>query len=80
MRQAAAAFWSLTAARVRTSLVCGAASVRTNFEIGASRGMTARLLLAELLLLGAVSAACVGAVLIVLDRFGSALVRGLFVT
>ena len=54
--------------------------LRTNFEIGASRGTVARLLAAELVLLGAASAACVAVVLFVLDRFGVAIVRSLFVT
>jgi putative ABC transport system permease protein len=54
--------------------------LRTNYEIGASRGMTARLLGAELLLLAGVSAVCVVGVLFVLDRFSAAIVRGLFVT
>ncbi len=54
--------------------------LQTNFEIGASRGTTARLLAAEFLLLGGASAACVALVLFVLDRFNSAIVRGLFVT
>ena len=54
--------------------------LRTNYEIGASRGMTARLLGAELLLLAGVSAVCVVGVLFVLDRFSVAIVRGLFVT
>jgi putative ABC transport system permease protein len=54
--------------------------LRTNFEIGASRGTTGRLLAAELILLGGASAVCVVAVLFVLDRFSAAIVRGLFVT
>ena len=54
--------------------------LRTNFEIGASRGTTARLLAAELLLLGGVSAACVMGALFILDRFSAVIVRGLFVT
>ena len=54
--------------------------LRTNFEIGASRGTTARLLAAELLLLGGASAACVIGALFVLNRFSAAIVRGLFVT
>jgi putative ABC transport system permease protein len=54
--------------------------LQTNFEIGASRGTTARLLVAELLLLGTASAVCVVGVLFVLDRFSEAIVRGLFVT
>ena len=54
--------------------------LQTNFEIGASRGTTARLLVAELLLLGGASAVCVIGTLFVLDRFSAAIVRGLFVT
>jgi len=54
--------------------------LQTNFEIGASRGTTARLLAAELLLLGGASAVCIVGVLVVLDRFSAAIVRGLFVT
>ncbi len=54
--------------------------LRTNYEIGASRGTTARLLGAELLLLAGVSAVCVVGALFVLDRFSVAIVRGLFVT
>ena len=54
--------------------------LQTNFEIGASRGTTARLLVAELLLLGGGSAVCVIGALFVLDRFSAAIVRGLFVT
>jgi putative ABC transport system permease protein len=54
--------------------------LQTNFEIGASRGTTARLLAAEILLLGGASAACVVGVLVVLDRFSAVIVRGLFVT
>jgi putative ABC transport system permease protein len=54
--------------------------LRTNFEIGASRGTTARLLAAELLLLAGASTVCVVGMLLVLDRFSSAIVRGLFVT
>ena len=54
--------------------------LRTNFEIGASRGTTARLLTAELILLGAACAVCVAAALLVLDRFSPAIVRGIFIT
>ena len=54
--------------------------LQTNFEIGASRGTTARLLAAELLLLGGASAVCIVGVLVVLDRFSAVIVRGLFVT
>jgi len=54
--------------------------LRTHYEIGASRGTTARLLAAELLLLGLVSAAGVAGVLFALDRFSAAIVRGLFIT
>jgi len=54
--------------------------LQTNFEIGASRGTTARLLAAELFLLGGVSAVCIVGVLVVLDRFSAVIVRGLFVT
>jgi putative ABC transport system permease protein len=54
--------------------------LQTNFEIGASRGTTARLLAAEILLLGGVGAVCVIGALVVLDRFSAAIVRGLFVT
>jgi putative ABC transport system permease protein len=54
--------------------------LQTNFEIGASRGTTARLLAAELLLLGGASAVCIVGVLVVLDRLSAAIVRGLFVT
>ena len=51
----------------------------TNFEIGASRGTTARLLAAELLLLATTSAFCVAAVLLVLDRYSGSIIRSLFV-
>ena len=54
--------------------------LRSNFEIGASRGTTARLLTAELILLGAACAVCVAAALLVLDRFSPAIVRGIFMT
>jgi putative ABC transport system permease protein len=54
--------------------------LKTNFEIGASRGTTARLLVAEILLLGGASAACVVGALFVLDRFSATIVRGLFVS
>jgi putative ABC transport system permease protein len=54
--------------------------LRTNFEIGASRGTTARLLAAELLLLAGASTVCVVGALLILDRFSSMIVRGLFVT
>jgi putative ABC transport system permease protein len=54
--------------------------LRTNFEIGASRETTARLLAAELMLLAIASAVCVAGVLFVLDRFSGTIVRGLFVT
>jgi putative ABC transport system permease protein len=53
--------------------------LRTNFEIGASRGTTARLLAAELLLLAMVSAICVAGVLLVLDRYSASIIRSLFV-
>jgi putative ABC transport system permease protein len=54
--------------------------LRTNFEIGASPGTTVRLLAAELLLLAGASTVCVVGALLVLDRFSSTIVRGLFVT
>ena len=54
--------------------------LRSNFEIGASRGTTVRLLAAELVLLTGASAVCVMGVLFGLERFCSAIVRGLFVT
>jgi putative ABC transport system permease protein len=54
--------------------------LQTNFEIGASRGTTARLLGAELVLLGSVSLVCVMGVLFVIDRFSATIVRGLFIT
>ena len=53
--------------------------LRTNFEIGASRGTTARLLAAELLLLATTSAICVAGVLLVLDRYSGSIIRSLFV-
>ena len=54
--------------------------LQNNFEIGASRWTTARLLAAELVLLAGVSTACVIAVLSGLEQFGAAIVRSLFVT
>jgi putative ABC transport system permease protein len=57
-----------------------AQELRTHFEIGASRGTTARLLAAEVVLLGSASAVCVALVLAVLERFAPVLVRSLFVT
>ncbi|MBW2498842.1 MAG: hypothetical protein JRF61_16310 [Deltaproteobacteria bacterium] len=57
-----------------------APELRTNFEIGASRGTTARLLAAELVLLGGASAVGVALLLVVVDRFSPLIVRSLFVT
>ncbi len=57
-----------------------AAELRTNFELGASRGTTARLLGAELVMLGVVAAVLVGLCLVVLERFIPLIVRSLFVT
>ncbi|MBW2426637.1 MAG: ABC transporter permease [Deltaproteobacteria bacterium] len=57
-----------------------APELRTNFEIGASRGTTARLLAAELVLLGGASVVGVALLLVVVDRFSPLIVRSLFVT
>jgi putative ABC transport system permease protein len=54
--------------------------LRTNFELGASRGTTARLLAAELILLGGASAICTAGALLMLDRWSPAIVRALLVT
>lgn len=54
--------------------------LRTNFELGASRGTTARLLAAELAILVAAGVLLVGAVLLALERFLPFIVRALFVT
>jgi putative ABC transport system permease protein len=54
--------------------------MRSNFELGASRGTTATLLFAELTLLAGVSALGVGAALLLLDRFLSTIVRSFFIT
>ena len=53
--------------------------LRTNFELGASRGTTARLLAAELILLGATSALIVGLALLLLDRYAPDVVRALLI-
>ena len=53
--------------------------LRANFEIGASRGMTARLLFAELILLGGATSICAAGLIMFLDRFSAAIVRGLVV-
>lgn len=51
----------------------------TNFELGASRSTTARLLTAELILLAGSSALIVGMALWLLDRYAPAIVRTLLV-
>lgn len=56
-----------------------AQELRTNFELGASRGTTARLLAAELLLLAGASAIVVVVALALLDRAAPALVRNLLI-
>lgn len=61
------------------SLQLRESELRTNFEIGASRGMTARLLIAELMLLGGVTAICATGLIMFLDHFSAAIVRGLVV-
>jgi putative ABC transport system permease protein len=57
-----------------------APELRTNFELGASRGTTARLLGAELVILVATAALLVGLALVILERFIPLIVRSLFVT
>ena len=51
----------------------------TNFELGASRSTTARLLTAELILLAGSSALIVGIALWLLDRYAPAIVRTLLI-
>ena len=53
--------------------------LRSNFELGASRGTTALLLSAELILLAAASALWVAGALLVLDRSLAPVVRALFI-
>ena len=54
--------------------------LRANFELGASRGTTARLLTAELGLLAVAGTLLVGLALVVLDYSLSSIVRTLFIT
>ena len=54
--------------------------IRSNFELGASRGTTAMLLAAELILLAVACAACVGTLLLILERSLPAIVRAFFIS
>jgi len=54
--------------------------LRTNFEMGASRGTAARLLLAEVILLATMTATLAAGSIMLLDRFSATIVRGLIVS
>ena len=54
--------------------------IQSNFELGASRGTAAMLLAAELILLAVACAACVGTLLLILERSLPAIVRAFFIS